>query len=130
MRFLLASKGDVQTENLPFYVTIEVLIPYQENNPLCINIRCKLKGWKKIPFEENPDTGILQRTLSNEMRIEIPKSFQARIILLSYYPKTTSHPGVRKMSRTMAKFCYWPSMTIPCLAIVRFCEEGDCERVT
>ena len=55
---LLANNDDAELDELPSYVTVEELIQYEENDPLCIKIRIKLNDEKMIPFKDAPDTGI------------------------------------------------------------------------
>jgi hypothetical protein len=51
----------------------------------------------------------------------VPASLRGRLCVLAHFSKAAGHPGTTKMTQTLSRLWYWPSMAKDCLATVRRC---------
>lgn len=69
------------------------------------------------------NNGLLIRTIATNPQIVIPHSLKQRVLVLSHYSVTISHPGDRKLHFRIKRHFFWPSFPVDCYATVRNCAE-------
>ena len=94
-------------------------------DPFCANIRTRLNGGEKLPFEED-DTGILSRLVTRNPQVVVPKTLRNRILHMAHHAKLAGCPGGRKLYTTLRRDYYWPAMAVDCYRTVRNCP--DCAK--
>ncbi len=77
---------DESAEPMPRAITLEELMRQQQSDPFFTRVRSRLEKGEEIAFENNLETGAIERMFAVHRCIVVPKSPQARLIRLDHYP--------------------------------------------
>jgi hypothetical protein len=77
-------------------------------------------------------SGLLVRRapLEGTTQIVLPKSLQARVLHLEYFPRTAGHPGVSRMFRSLRRSFFWPRMAVDVAYTIRQCDGCSRNRIS
>eukprot|EP00171_Calliarthron_tuberculosum_P023081 IDg23081t1 len=120
------------TEQLPEAaepLLIEEILREQARDEFCERLRALVEVGATSVYTEDPETGLIVRTLHQPQQIVVPESLRLRALNLFHRPITAGHPGGKKMYTTLRRNLYWPGMALDCYQHVRSCPECARERV-
>ena len=123
---LLTSPNDGQ---LPEQIATQELLSEQIKDEFCASVRSRLEEGVRLEFEDNPQTGVLERILPTHRAAVIPKSLQARLLNAEHYPVCAGHEGGRRMYTSLRRRYYWPRMAVDCYETVAACRKCSEERI-
>ncbi len=84
-------------------ISTEELLREQQEAPLCASIREGINRGEKMPFVHSPDSGLLVRSVSLLPQVVVPVSLRTRVLSNAHVPRTSGHPGGRKMYVTLRR---------------------------
>ena len=126
LQVLVASRPSDVPELSP--IRIEELIREQASDELCKSL-IGLTSEKSL-FDVD-ERGLLIRVapLDGVRQIVVPKALLPKLLHLEHYPKTTGHPGISRMLRTIRRNYFWPSMAADVVRTVKQCDTCSRNRV-
>jgi len=125
--FLAAQEAPLPEPVTP--ISLEELLREQLNDPLCQKLRARLDKGEGIAYLDDIRTGVLTRIACAHDQVVVPKKLRARILNMAHHSRAASHPGGKKMYRSLQRAYYWPSMAVDAYVTVKGCNECAKERV-
>jgi len=125
--FLAAKEAPLPEPVVP--ISLEELLREQLNDPFCQKMRLQIDSGETTVFLDDVRTGALTRIACAYDQVVVPKKLRARILNMAHYSTAASHPGGKKMYRSLMRAYYWPSMTVDTYNTVRNCSDCAKERV-